>query len=41
MKDYEDQFLSSAELDRRMAVKRLTQHIEKELTRATINAPDW
>ncbi|OCB87279.1 hypothetical protein A7U60_g5607 [Sanghuangporus baumii] len=41
MTDYESQFLSAVEGEPRVAVKRLTQHIEDELIRATINAPDW
>lgn len=41
MKDYESQFLSDVDGEPRAAVKRLTQCIEQELTRATINAPDW
>lgn len=41
MADYEDQFLSSVEGEPRAAVKRLSQRIESELVRLTINAPDW
>lgn len=41
MKEYEAQFLSNVEGEPRAAVKRLTQRIEADLTRATINAPDW
>lgn len=41
MEDYMDQFLSDAEGAHRAAVKRLTATIERELTEATINAPDW
>lgn len=41
MKEYENQFLSDVEGEPRVAVKCLTQRIEAELTRATINAPDW
>ncbi|EJD02575.1 uncharacterized protein FOMMEDRAFT_122573 [Fomitiporia mediterranea MF3/22] len=41
LKQYEAQFLSPIEGEPRIAVKRLTQRIEAELIRATINAPDW
>ena len=41
MTEYEDQFLSDTEGEPRAAVKRLSQRIESELTRFTINAPDW
>ncbi|THH02962.1 hypothetical protein EW145_g6650, partial [Phellinidium pouzarii] len=41
LKDYEVQFLSKVEGEPRAAVKRLTQRIESDLTRFTINAPDW
>ena len=41
MTEYEEQFLSSVEGEPRAAVKRLSQRIESELTRFTINAPDW
>ncbi|KAH8116623.1 hypothetical protein DFH11DRAFT_1829583 [Phellopilus nigrolimitatus] len=39
--EYEGQFLSSVEGEPRAAVKHLTQRIESDLTRLTINAPDW
>jgi glycerol-3-phosphate O-acyltransferase/dihydroxyacetone phosphate acyltransferase len=41
MAAYEEQFLSQAAGDPRAAVKRLTQRIESDLTRFTVNAPDW
>ena len=39
--DYQAQFLDPAPGQARAAVKRLTQRIEEDLTRFTINAPDW
>ncbi|KAJ2987602.1 hypothetical protein NUW54_g9381 [Trametes sanguinea] len=41
MDDYFEQFMSQEEGAPRAAVKRLTAAIERELTEATINAPDW
>ncbi|KAI0355696.1 glycerol-3-phosphate-acyltransferase [Trametes cingulata] len=41
MDEYIEQFLSEQEGAPRAAVKRLTAAIERELTEATINAPDW
>ena len=41
MSAYEEQFLSNDHQLARSAVKRLTQRIESELIRFTINAPDW
>ncbi|KAI0369703.1 glycerol-3-phosphate-acyltransferase [Pilatotrama ljubarskyi] len=41
MDAYIEQFLSEREGAPRAAVKRLTAAIERELTEATINAPDW
>ncbi|KAI5117860.1 hypothetical protein M0805_007703 [Coniferiporia weirii] len=41
LKDYESQFISGVDGEPRAAVKRLTQRIEGDLTRLTINAPDW
>ena len=39
--DYAEEFLSGVEGAPRSAVKKLTQQIESDLIRATINAPDW
>ncbi|CDO76065.1 hypothetical protein BN946_scf184696.g17 [Trametes cinnabarina] len=39
--DYFEQFMSAEEGAPRAAVKRLTAAIERALTEATINAPDW
>lgn len=36
-----EEFLSQEDGVPRAAVKRLTAAIERELTQATINAPDW
>lgn len=41
MDAYKEQFYSEAEGEARLAVKRLTADIERELVEATINAPDW
>lgn len=41
MDAYQEQFLSSEEGAPRLAVKRLTATIERELVEATVNAPDW
>ena len=41
MDEYIEQFMSEQEGAPRAAVKRLTAAIERELTQATINAPDW
>ncbi|KAI0644683.1 glycerol-3-phosphate-acyltransferase [Trametes meyenii] len=41
MDEYLQQFMSRSEGAPRAAVKRLTAAIERELTEATINAPDW
>lgn len=41
MHSYKQEFLSGVEGAPRSAVKRLTAAIERELTEATINAPDW
>ncbi|OSC96560.1 glycerol-3-phosphate-acyltransferase [Trametes coccinea BRFM310] len=41
MDEYFEQFMSQEEGAPRAAVKRLTAAIERELTEATINAPDW
>ncbi|KAI0332305.1 glycerol-3-phosphate-acyltransferase [Cubamyces sp. BRFM 1775] len=41
MNEYIEQFMSEQEGAPRAAVKRLTAAIERELTQATINAPDW
>ena len=41
MSEFAEQFMSSAEGEPRAAVKRLSQRIESDLTRLTINAPDW
>lgn len=41
MDEYIDQFLSEGEGSARVAAKRLTAQIERELVESTINAPDW
>ena len=41
MDAYLDQFMSGGEGAARVAVKRLTAQLERELIEATINAPDW
>ena len=39
--EYKAEFNSEEEGASRIAVKKLTQKIENELFRSTINAPDW
>ena len=41
LKEFEAQFLSDVAGEPRTAVKRLTQRIEEDMTRLSINAPDW
>ena len=41
MDEYVEQFSSDKEGAHRLAVKRLTANIERELLEATVNAPDW
>lgn len=41
MDSFLDQFLSSEDDASRLAVKRLTATIERQLVEQTVNAPDW